>query len=461
MVVFIGGDRVAKIKSKFICQNCGYETFKWLGKCPSCNEWNSFVEEIYEKKNIVKVDLKNVSVEKLMDVKIDKEDRIVTNIQELDRVLGGGIVEGSLILVGGDPGIGKSTLLIQVASILTNNDLKVLYVSGEESPKQVKMRAERLNLKSDELFILSETNLDIIKNTIDSISPDILIVDSIQTVYDPNITSAPGSVSQVREATHTFMKISKKEGIATFIVGHVTKDGSIAGPKVLEHMVDTVLYFEGEMYQSYRMLRAVKNRFGSTNEIGMFEMRDIGLIEVENPSEVLISGRPVNTSGTVVVPSIEGTRPMLVEIQSLVSSTAFGMPRRATMGIDYNRAILMIAVLEKKLAYNMQNCDVYINIVGGLQTKEPAMDLGIIISIASSYGDLAIDSKTIVMGEVGLTGEVRRVSFIDKRIYEAVKLGFKKAIIPKINMKDMNKIDGIEIIGVNRVEEALEIVLGG
>ena len=461
MVVFIGGDRVAKIKSKFICQNCGYETFKWLGKCPSCNEWNSFVEEIYEKKNIVKVDLKNVSVEKLMDVKIDKEDRIVTNIQELDRVLGGGIVEGSLILVGGDPGIGKSTLLIQVASILTNNDLKVLYVSGEESPKQVKMRAERLNLKSDELFILSETNLDIIKNTIDSIPPDILIVDSIQTVYDPNITSAPGSVSQVREATHTFMKISKKEGIATFIVGHVTKDGSIAGPKVLEHMVDTVLYFEGEMYQSYRMLRAVKNRFGSTNEIGMFEMRDIGLIEVENPSEVLISGRPVNTSGTVVVPSIEGTRPMLVEIQSLVSSTAFGMPRRATMGIDYNRAILMIAVLEKKLAYNMQNCDVYINIVGGLQTKEPAMDLGIIISIASSYGDLAIDSKTIVMGEVGLTGEVRRVSFIDKRIYEAVKLGFKKAIIPKINMKDMNKIDGIEIIGVNRVEEALEIVLGG
>ncbi|WP_077368880.1 DNA repair protein RadA [Anaerosalibacter sp. Marseille-P3206] len=452
---------MAKIKTKFICQNCGYESFKWLGKCPSCNEWNSFVEEVYEKNNVVKVDLKSVSVGKLIDVKIDKEDRIMTKINELDRVLGGGIVKGSLILVGGDPGIGKSTLLIQVASELSNSGLKVLYVSGEESPKQVKMRADRLNLKSDELFILAETNLDIIKNTINDISPDILIVDSIQTVYDSDITSAPGSVSQVREATHALMKIAKSDSIATFIVGHVTKEGSIAGPRVLEHMVDTVLYFEGEMYQSYRILRAVKNRFGSTNEIGMFEMRDIGLVEVENPSEVLISGRPQNTSGTVIVPCIEGTRPMLVEVQSLVSQTAFGLPRRATMGIDYNRAILMIAVLEKKLGYSMQNCDVYINVVGGLQTKEPAMDLGIITSIASSYRDLYIDSKTIVMGEVGLTGEIRRVSFIDKRINEAAKLGFKRAIIPKINFKDMNSIDGIEVIGINKVEEALEIVLGG
>lgn len=452
---------MAKIKTKFICQSCGYETFKWLGKCPSCNEWNSFVEEVYEKNNIVKVDLKNVSVGKLIDVKIDKEDRIMTKINELDRVLGGGIVKGSLILVGGDPGIGKSTLLIQVASELSNNGLKVLYVSGEESPKQVKMRADRLNLKSDELFILAETNLDIIKNTINDVSPDILIVDSIQTVYDSNITSAPGSVSQVREATHTLMKIAKSKSIATFIVGHVTKEGSIAGPRVLEHMVDTVLYFEGEMYQSYRILRAVKNRFGSTNEIGMFEMRDIGLVEVENPSEVLISGRPQNTSGTVIVPCVEGTRPMLVEVQSLVSETAFGLPRRATMGIDYNRAILMIAVLEKKLGYGMQNCDVYINVVGGLQTKEPAMDLGIITSIASSFRDLYIDSKTIVMGEVGLTGEIRRVSFIDKRINEAAKLGFERAIVPKINLKDMNSIDGIDVIGINKVEEALEIVLGG
>ena len=382
-------------------------------------------------------------------------------MEELDRVLGGGIVKGSLILVGGDPGIGKSTLLIQVANHLSNKGLKILYVSGEESPKQVKMRAERLNLKSDELYILSETNLDIIRNVIEKILPNVLIIDSIQTVYNSEIASAPGSVSQVREATHVLMKIAKRNGIATFIVGHVTKEGSIAGPRVLEHMVDTVLYFEGEMYQSYRILRAVKNRFGSTNEIGMFEMRDIGLVEVKNPSEVLLSGRPENSSGTVVVPSMEGTRPMLVEIQSLVSATAFGMPRRTAMGIDYNRVVLMVAVLEKKIGYNMQNSDVYINIAGGLQTKEPAIDLGIITSIASSYRDIYVDPNTVIMGEVGLTGEVRRISFIDKRIYEASKLGFNRAIIPNINTKDLNKIEGIDVIGVDSVEEAMEIVLGG
>ena len=452
---------MAKLKSKFICQSCGYETYKWLGRCPACNEWNSFVEELYEKNNQVKVELKDVKVEKLCNIEIDMEERILTNIGELDRVLGGGIVNGSLILVGGDPGIGKSTLLIQVACRLANSGLKVLYVSGEESPKQIKIREDRLGLKADELYILSETNLDIINNTVDNITPDILIIDSIQTVYNPSITSAPGSVSQVREATHEFMKVAKKKGIATFIVGHVTKDGSIAGPRVLEHMVDTVLYFEGEMYQSYRILRAVKNRFGSTNEIGMFEMRDIGLVEVKNPSEVLILGRPKDTSGTVVVPSIEGTRPMLVEVQSLVSHSAFGMPRRATTGIDYNRAILMIAVLEKRLGFNMQDCDVYINVVGGLQTKEPAMDLGIITSIASSYKDIAIDSNTILMGEVGLTGEIRRVSYIDKRIKEAANLGFNRVIVPEANLKGLSNISGIEIKGVSQVEEALEIVLGG
>jgi len=452
---------MAKTKTKFVCQNCGYETFKWLGKCPSCNEWNSFVEEIYEKKDKVNIVQGDVSVEKLIDVEIDEEDRIKTDMEELDRVLGGGIVKGSLILVGGDPGIGKSTLLIQVANHLSNKGLKILYVSGEESPKQVKMRAERLNLKSNELYILSETNLDIIRNVIEKILPDVLIIDSIQTVYNGEIASAPGSVSQVREATHILMKIAKGKGIATFIVGHVTKEGSIAGPRVLEHMVDTVLYFEGEMYQSYRILRAVKNRFGSTNEIGMFEMRDVGLVEVKNPSEVLLSGRPENSSGTVVVPSMEGTRPMLVEVQSLVSSTAFGMPRRTAMGIDYNRVVLMVAVLEKKIGYNMQDNDVYINIAGGLQTKEPAIDLGIIASIASSYRDIYIDSNTVIMGEVGLTGEVRRISFIDKRIYEASKLGFDRAIIPSINIKDLNKIEGIDVIGVGSVEEALEIVLGG
>lgn len=451
---------MAKTKTKFICQNCGYENYRWLGKCPSCNKWNSFAEEIYIKEKKINKELKDIKIEKLMDVEIDNEDRIKTDIEEMDRVLGSGIVKGSLVLVGGDPGIGKSTLLIQIANQLSEKGLRVLYISGEESVKQIKIRAKRLNLESNQLYILSETNLDIIKDIIEEMSPDILIVDSIQTVHDPDISSAPGSVTQVREGTHTLMKIAKKKSIATFIVGHVTKEGSIAGPRVLEHMVDTVLYFEGEAYHSYRILRAIKNRFGSTNEIGMFEMRDIGLVEVKNPSEVLISERPEDTSGTIVVPSLEGTRPMLVELQSLVSPTMFGMPRRAAMGIDYNRVVLMIAVLEKKIGYNMESYDVYANIVGGLKTREPAIDLGIISSIASSYRDLPIKSKLTVMGEVGLTGEVRRVSFIEKRVKEAEKLGFNKAIVPKANIKDLKKIDGIEIIGVNNVMEALNIALG-
>lgn len=454
---------MSKIKTKFICQQCGYETSKWLGKCPSCNEWNSFVEEIYDVKEEKKssLNLSETKIEKLMDVQIQHEHRISTDVEELDRVLGRGIVKGSLVLVGGDPGIGKSTLLIQIANNLSNKGLKVLYASGEESAKQIKIRAERLNIKSDELYILSETNLDIIRNTVEKILPDILIIDSIQTVYNPEISSAPGSVSQVREATHVIMKLAKKQNIATFIVGHVTKEGSIAGPRVLEHMVDTVLYFEGELYHTYRVLRAVKNRFGSTNEIGMFEMRDIGLVQVKNPSEVLLSGRPTNTSGTIVVPSIEGTRPMLVEIQSLVSSTVFGMPRRVAMGIDYNRVVLMVAVLEKKVGYPLQNYDVYINIVGGLQTKEPAIDLGIICSIASSYRDIAIDPKITVMGEVGLAGEIRTVGFIDKRLKEASKLGFETAIIPKSNLKDLKDVGRMKVIGVKNVEEALELVMGG
>jgi len=454
---------MSKIKTKFVCQQCGYETSKWLGKCPSCNEWNSFVEEIYDVKEEKKssLNLPETKIEKLTDVQIQNEHRISTDVEELDRVLGGGIVKGSLVLVSGDPGIGKSTLLIQIANNLSNKGLKVLYVSGEESAKQIKIRAERLNLKSDELYILSETNLDIIRNTVEKILPDILIIDSIQTVYNPEISSAPGSVSQVREATHAIMKLAKKRNIATFIVGHVTKEGSIAGPRVLEHMVDTVLYFEGELYHTYRILRAVKNRFGSTNEIGMFEMRDIGLVQVKNPSEVLLSGRPINTSGTIVVPSIEGTRPMLVEIQSLVSSTVFGMPRRVAMGIDYNRVVLMAAVLEKKVGYPLQNYDAYINIVGGLQTKEPAIDLGIICSIASSYRDIAIDPKITVMGEVGLTGEVRTIGFIDKRLKEASKLGFETAIIPKSNLEDLKDVGRMKVIGVKNVEEALELVMGG
>lgn len=464
LVAEIGRDIVAKIKTVFVCQSCGYEAYKWAGKCPSCNEWNTFQEEIVDKqKSKVASQVIESKVEKLVDVEIDKEDRVYTGSQELDRVLGGGIVKGSLILVGGEPGIGKSTLLIQVANKLGNSDLKVLYIAGEESSKQIKLRANRLNLKSNNLYILPESNLDIIKEGLNKISPDILIVDSIQTTFTPTLSSTPGSMSQVKEVTHTLMQMAKERGIATFIVGHVTKEGAIAGPKVLEHMVDTVLYLEGEKFHSYRILRAVKNRFGSTNEIGMFEMREIGLVEVEDPSLFLLSGRPESASGSVVVPTMEGTRPMLVEIQSLISPTIFGVPRRAAMGIDYNRVILMIAVLEKKVGYPLQNSDAYVNIVGGIQSKEPAMDLGIISSIASSFRDIPIKSETIVMGEVGLTGEVRTVSFIEKRLKEASKLGFKTAIIPKINKKDLldkSKLN-IKTIGISNIGEALDIILGG
>jgi len=454
---------VAKLKSKYVCQKCGYESVKWLGKCPSCNEWNTFVEEIYENKRgrIISQEIVEAKLEKLSDVKIEKEERITSNITELDRVLGGGLVNGSLTLIGGDPGIGKSTLLIQVANNISCKGLKVLYVSGEESSKQIKLRSDRLSVKAQELYILSETNMEIINNVIEKSNPDILIIDSIQTVYNPNIESAPGSVSQVREVTSNLMKLAKSREMATLIVGHVTKEGSIAGPRVLEHMVDTVLYFEGERYHTYRVLRGVKNRFGSTNEIGVFEMRDVGLVQISNPSEMLLAGRPTNTAGSVVVPCIEGTRPMLVEIQALVSYTAFGMPRRVATGIDYNRAVLMMAVLEKKAGLQMQNFDSYINIVGGLQTKEPAIDLGIICSIASSFKDKEIDSKTVVMGEVGLTGEIRTISFIEQRLQEAAKMGFRIAIIPKSNLKGLAKISNMKVIGVGNIIEALDIVIGG
>jgi DNA repair protein RadA/Sms len=454
---------MAKLKSKYVCQECGYESPKWLGKCPSCNEWNTFAEEVYEKKigRVISQSLVEAKLEKLVNVKVIDEERIITDLEELDRVLGGGLVKGSLTLVGGDPGIGKSTLLIQVANNISCKGLKVLYVSGEESAKQIKLRSDRLSVKAQELYILAETNMEIINNAIENLNPDVLIIDSIQTVYSPNIESAPGSVSQVREVTSALMKLSKPRDMATFIVGHVTKEGSIAGPRVLEHMVDTVLYFEGERHHTYRILRGVKNRFGSTNEIGVFEMRDVGLVQVKNPSEMLLAGRPTNTAGSVVVPSMEGTRPMLVEIQALVSYTAFGMPRRVATGIDYNRAVLMMAVLEKKAGLQMQNFDSYINIVGGIQTKEPAIDLGIICSIASSFKDKEIDSKTVVMGEVGLTGELRTISFIERRLSEAAKLGFKTAIIPKSNLKGLDKMDNIRVIGVANIIDALDIALGG
>ncbi len=454
---------MAKVKTKFVCTECGSESPKWMGKCPECGQWNTLVEEVEQKDIQIQQRLAGVlsKPESLLEISEDIEERLSTGNCELDRVLGGGIVKGSLVLVGGDPGIGKSTLLLQIANNIGNEGRKVLYISGEESTAQIKLRAFRMDVRSGNIFLVSENNTQNVDVYVSDMKPDILIIDSIQTMYNPMITSAPGSVSQVREATLGLMKIAKQDGIATFIVGHVTKQGAIAGPRVLEHMVDTVLYFEGELYHTYRILRAVKNRFGSTNEIGMFEMRDIGLVQVKNPSEVLLSGRPINTSGTIVVPSIEGTRPMLVEIQSLVSSTVFGMPRRVAMGIDYNRVVLMVAVLEKKVGYPLQNYDAYINIVGGLQTKEPAIDLGIICSIASSYRDIAIDPKITVMGEVGLTGEIRTVGFIDKRLKEASKLGFETAIIPKSNLEDLKDVGRMKVIGVKNVEEALELVMGG
>jgi DNA repair protein RadA/Sms len=378
---------------------------------------------------------------------------------EFDRVLGGGIVRGSLILVGGDPGIGKSTLLLQMSNNLANLGSKVLYVSGEESQKQIKIRADRLNANSKGLLILSENNTQVIEKYIDEIKPDVVIIDSIQTVYRPEIESAPGSVSQVREATALFMRIAKTYSITTFIVGHVTKEGSIAGPRVLEHMVDTVLYFEGERYHTYRILRAQKNRFGSTNEIGIFEMKSNGLREVFNPSEMFLSGRPKDVPGSCVVCSIEGTRPVLVEIQALTSATNFGMPRRMTNGIDYNRVVLLMAVLEKRVGMQLQTFDAYVNVAGGLKIDEPACDLGIICAIASSFRNIAISSKTILIGEVGLTGEVRGVSYIEKRIMEAQKTGFTKCVIPKENLKGMEKIEGIQIAAVGNIYEALDEVL--
>ena len=454
---------MAKLKNKFVCQECGYESLRWSGKCTACNSWNSFVEEVYDAKakTLSTAETAGVKVERLIDISISDEERIKTNIEELDRVMGGGIVKGSLTLIGGDPGIGKSTLAVQIANNVSNLDHNVLYVSGEESAKQIKMRSDRLSIKSDKLYILAETNLDVVKKIVEEISPEIIIIDSIQTMFDPNIESAPGSVSQVRTITSSIMKLSKSREMASLIVGHVTKDGSIAGPRVLEHMVDVVLYFEGERHNTYRLLRGVKNRFGSTNEIGMFEMRDVGLVEVKNPSEMLLSGRPDHTAGTVVVPSVEGTRPMMIEVQALVTNTLFGMPRRVATGIDYNRVVLMIAVLEKKLGLHMQNSDAYINIVGGIQIKEPAIDLGIVCAIASSFKDVAIDPKTVVLGEVGLTGELRTVSFIDKRIKEASKLGFTKVVIPEANLKGLEKNSDIEVIGVPNIERALKIVLGG
>ena len=439
---------MAKIKSKFVCQECGYETAKWLGKCPSCSEWNTFVEEFETKSGDTKSQrgIGKGKVEKIQNITSSKKERVSTGSIEMDRVLGGGIIKSSLILVGGDPGIGKSTLLLQVAGYASKQKLKVLYVSGEESGEQIKIRADRLDIGDGELYVLAETNIDIIQELVEKEVPDLLVLDSIQTIYSPDVASAPGSVTQVREVTSMVMRMTKTRNMATFIVGHVTKSGAIAGPRVLEHMVDTVLYFEGERHFSYRILRAVKNRFGSTNEIGIFEMRDRGLIEVENPSEVFLKGRPVDAYGTVVTAAMEGTRPVLIEIQALVTYSPAGFANRVTTGIDKNRAAMLIAVLEKKAGLSIQSTDTFINVTGGLQIKEPASDLAILCALASSFKEIPVDFKTVLIGEVGLTGEIRGVNSIEKRLLEAQKMGFERAIIADANSEVTKEIKNMEII---------------
>ena len=447
-------------KSIYFCQNCGHEESKWLGQCPMCREWNTFVEEkvTVSKGTAAKNSVCEAEVVTLSSVSTDQEDRMQTEIGELDRVLGGGVVPGSLVLVGGDPGIGKSTLLLQVCKRLSDQGRKVLYISGEESLKQIKLRANRMGTFSDHLLLLCETNLETIRQVIEREHPAVAVIDSIQTMYSEEVTAAPGSVSQVREATNTLMQIAKGLNITIFIVGHVTKEGTVAGPRVLEHMVDTVLYFEGDRHASYRILRGVKNRFGSTNEIGVFEMRETGLEEVPNPSEYMLNGRPEDASGSVVACSMEGTRPILMEIQALVCRSNFGMPRRTAAGTDYNRVNLLMAVLEKRVGLPLSNYDAYINIAGGIRMNEPAIDLGIVMAIVSSYKNQSISPGTIVFGEVGLSGEVRAVSMPEQRVAEARKLGFKTCIMPQVSKDMLKKMEGIEVIGVKSVNQAMNLI---
>jgi len=445
-------------KSVYFCQNCGHEETKWLGQCPACKEWNTFVEEkVTTGKTTAVKSQRESKVVSLSEVRTDDQIRIETGLEELDRVLGGGIVPGSLILVGGDPGIGKSTLLLQVCQRLAQ-EKSVLYVSGEESLAQIKLRANRMGQFCDDLKLLCETNLDTIRNVIESRRPDLAIIDSIQTMYNEEVASAPGSVSQVRESTNVLMQLAKVLGVTIFIVGHVTKEGTVAGPRVLEHMVDTVLYFEGDRHASYRILRGVKNRFGSTNEIGVFEMRQNGLVEVENPSEYMLSGRPENASGSVVACSLEGTRPLLIEIQALVCQSNFGMPRRTATGTDYNRVNLLMAVLEKRIGLHMSNCDAYVNIAGGIRMNEPAIDLGIVMALVSSYKNRPIDETILVFGEVGLSGEVRAVNMPEQRVAEARKLGFETCIIPEVSVHMVKETTGIKVIGVKNVSDAMNLI---
>lgn len=445
-------------KTIYFCQNCGHEAGKWLGQCPACREWNTFVEEkVTASKSVGAREYQELNVVPLSQVKTEAEERVGTQMEELDRVLGGGIVPGSLILVGGDPGIGKSTLLLQVCQNLTREKRKVLYISGEESLRQIKLRAQRMGKFTDNLLLLCETNLELIKGVIEREKPEVVVIDSIQTMYSEEVGSAPGSVSQVREATNTLMQLAKGLNITIFIVGHVTKEGTVAGPRVLEHMVDTVLYFEGDRHASYRILRGVKNRFGSTNEIGVFEMRQNGLTEVKNPSEFMLNGRLEDSSGSVVACSMEGTRPILLEIQALVCESNFGMPRRTAAGTDYNRVNLLMAVLEKRIGYRLSNYDAYVNIAGGIKINEPALDLGIVMAIVSSYKNHPVEEGTIIFGEVGLNGEVRAVSMPEQRVAEAKKLGFAKCIMPTVSIESVKNIKGIQIVGVKNLNEAMQL----
>lgn len=450
---------MAKAKQMYFCQECGYESTKWLGQCPGCRNWNTFVEE----KLVVGAGKHSGKTEaaaptSILNVTTSEDTRIGTGMKELDRVLGGGIVKGSLTLVGGDPGIGKSTLLLQVCRNLTGAEHKVMYVSGEESLQQIKLRAERLGGFTKDMLLLCETNLDAVEGAVTKVMPEVVVIDSIQTMYLEEVGSGAGSVSQVREVTGRLMRIAKQLDVAIFIVGHVTKEGTVAGPRTLEHMVDTVLYFEGEKNAIYRVLRGVKNRFGSTNEIGVFEMKDTGLYEVENPSQVMLNGRPLDAAGSVVVCSMEGTRPILIEIQALVCQSNFNLPRRTSVGIDYNRVNLLMAVLEKRAGLMLAGNDAYVNLAGGMRLNEPAIDLGVIVALVSSFKNNPVDAHTIIFGEVGLAGEVRGVSMAAQRVKEAAKMGFTTCILPKINCDGLEEIPGMRLVGVKNISEVLAYI---
>jgi len=454
-----------KQKSIFVCQECGHTLPKWAGQCPDCGKWNTFVEEAVVSSKSPAAARGKIGSEEyskpqpVISVQASEQERLKSGIEEFDRVLGGGLVPGSLVLIGGDPGIGKSTLLLQATDKLSQKYGKVLYVSGEESVSQTKLRADRMQIKSPQLYILTETDVDAIGRHISALSPSVVVVDSIQTTYKPDIPSTPGNVTQVRESAATLMYIAKSRGVPIFIVGHMTKGGNIAGPKLLEHMVDTVLSLEGDSYHIYRILRAVKNRFGSTNEIGVFEMRDAGLVEITNPSEMLLSERQENVSGSVVISIMEGTRPILLELQALVAPANFGVPQRTSNGIDRNRLALLLAVLDKRAGFHIQNSDVFVNVVGGIQAAEPGVDLGTVAAIASNFKNRPVDSRTLVLGEVGLGGEVRAVYQAEQRIREAAKLGFTRAIVSQYNLRGLKIKDDIKVLGVRTVNDALDIVL--